>query len=142
MTTTINTNTAPIATQSKASTWTGRLLSTLAILFFLMDAGMKLVLPTPSFVVDAEVKLGYPVTVTFGLGLVLLISTILYAIPRTSFLGAILLTGYLGGATSTHVRVQDGAFNTIFPVIFGVLTWAGLYLRDARVRTLVFPPKN
>jgi hypothetical protein len=122
---------------SKAMVVTGIILSTLIILFMLMDAGMKLIQPTPSFVADAEIKLGYPVSATLGIGVVLLLSTILYAIPRTSVLGAILLTGYLGGACSTHVRVQDGAFNTLFPVIFGVILWAGLYLRDSRVRNLL-----
>jgi len=122
---------------SKAMVVTGIVLSTLIVLFMLMDAGMKLVQPTPSFVADAEIKLGYPVSTTLGIGVVLLLSTILYAIPRTSMLGAILLTGYLGGACSTHVRVQDGAFNTVFPVIFGVILWSGLYLRDGRVRNLI-----
>jgi hypothetical protein len=122
---------------SKASVWTGRILGGLAVLFFLFDAAMKLIVPVPTFVAEATAKLGYPVSVTFGLGVVLLISTLLYAIPRTSFLGAILLTGYLGGAVSTHVRVQDGAFNALFPVIFGAIVWGGLYLRDPRVRALV-----
>jgi len=126
-----------VSNGSKAMVVTGVVLSTLIVLFMLMDAGMKLVQPTPSFVVDAEVKLGYPVSTTFGIGLVLLLSTILYAIPRTSVLGAILLTGYLGGACSTHVRVQDGTFNMVFPVIFGIILWAGLYLRDGRVRNLI-----
>jgi len=125
------------ASGSKAMLWTGRVVSTLSILFFLMDAVMKFVTPAPPQVVEAMSKLGYPVSVTFGLGIVLLISTILYAVPRTAVLGAILLTGYLGGACSTHVRVQDGAFNTLFPVVFGLILWGGLYLRDSRVRALI-----
>jgi len=125
------------ASGSKAMLWTGRVLSALSILFFLMDAVMKFITPAPPQVVEAMSKLGYPVSVTFGLGIVLLISTILYAVPRTAVLGAILLTGYLGGACSTHVRVQDGAFNTLFPVVFGLILWGGLYLRDSRVRALI-----
>lgn len=125
----------------KAMLWTGRVLSGITILFMLMDAVMKFVTPAPAPVVEAMAKLGYPASTAFGLGIVLLASTILYAVPRTSVLGAILLTGYLGGACSTHVRVQDGAFNTFFPVIFGAMVWGGLYLRDSRVRALI-PLRN
>jgi hypothetical protein len=115
--------------------WAGRILSALPALFLLFDGGAKLVQPAP--VVEGTVKLGYPVSVIFGLGVVLLASTLLYIIPRTAVLGAILLTGYLGGAVATHVRVQEGWFAILFPVFFGVLIWGGLYLRDARLRALI-----
>jgi hypothetical protein len=87
--------------------------------------------------VEGTVKLGYPVSVILGLGIVLLASTLLYIIPRTAVLGAILLTGYLGGAVASNVRVQGGWFAILFPVFFGALIWGGLYLRDARLRALI-----
>jgi hypothetical protein len=100
-----------------------------------MDGTMKLV--KPAFVVDATVKLGYPDSVILGLGIVLLACTVLYLIPPTSVLGAILLTGYLGGAVASHVRVEDGLFPVFFPVIMGALLWGGLFLRDGRLRDLI-----
>jgi DoxX-like family len=115
--------------------WAGRALSALPALFLLVDAGMKLVNPAP--VVKATVDLGYPDGVIVPLGLVLLACTALYLIPRTTVLGAILLTGYLGGAVATHVRVGDGAFPLVFPVVLGRLLWGGLYFRDARLRSLL-----
>ena len=125
--------TAPV---SKGSLWTGRILSILSILFFLMDAVMKLLKPT--FVVDATVKLGYQEGVIQGLGIALLICTILYAIPGASVLGAILLTGYLGGAVASNVRVGNPLFsNVLFPVYFAFVLWGGLYLRDQRLRALI-----
>jgi len=125
--------TAPV---SKGSLWTGRILSILSILFFLMDAVMKLL--KPAFVVDATVKLGYQEGVIQGLGIALLICTILYAIPGTSVLGAILLTGYLGGAVASNLRVGSPLFsNVLFPVYFALLLWGGLYLRDRRLRALI-----
>jgi ABC-type transport system involved in cytochrome c biogenesis permease component len=88
--------------------------------------------------VEGTVKLGYSETVIVPLGIVLLTCTILYVIPRTSGLGAILLTGYLGGAVATHVRIGDPLFtHVLFPVYLGVLIWGGLYLRDNRVRSLI-----
>lgn len=119
---------------SKARIWTGRILSGLVALFMLFDAVMKFVKPIQ--VVEGTTKLGYPESCITGLGVVLLVSTILYLIPRTSILGAILLTGYLGGAVATHVRVSAGWFNILFPVVFGCLAWAGLYLRDHRLEVL------
>jgi hypothetical protein len=91
----------------------------------------------PAIVVETTVQLGYPESVILGLGIVLLVCTVLYLIPRTSILGAILLTGYLGGAVATHVRVGEGLFPVLFPVFLGVLIWLGLYLRDDRLRTLI-----
>ena len=122
-------------TGSKSLTWAGRVMSALPILFLSADGIAKLIKPVQ--VVEATVKLGYPESVIFGLGVVLLICTIIYAIPRTSVLGAILLTGYLGGATATHVRVGDSLFPILFPGLMGALIWGGLYLRDGRLRELL-----
>jgi hypothetical protein len=114
--------------------WTARLVSCLPALFLIADAVGKLIKPAP--VVQATVQLGYNESSIIGLGLVLLASVALYLIPRTAVLGAVLLTGYLGGAVATHVRVGDGWFNILFPVIFGCLLWAGLALRDRRLADL------
>ena len=122
-------------TISSGTIWTGRIVSFLPALFLLVDAIMKFI--KPAVVVDTTVQLGYRESVIVPLGVVLLVSTILYLIPRTSVLGAILLTGYLGGAVATHVRVGGGVGPIIFPVVMGVLIWAGLYLRDNRVRVLL-----
>ncbi len=110
-------------------------MSALPALFLLVDASMKFV--KPAFVVEATVQLGYPEGVVVGLGLVLLACTGLYLVPRTSVLGAILLTGYLGGAVATHVRVGSPAFAILFPVLLGALLWGGLLLRDDRVAALI-----
>jgi hypothetical protein len=115
--------------------WLGRIMSALPILFLLMDGVMKLI--KPAVVVDATVQLGYRENVILPLGIVLLACTVLYAIPRTAVLGAILLTGYLGGAVATHVRMGEGVFPIVFPIIFGVLIWGGLFLRDQRLRALI-----
>jgi len=123
------------APTSKKMLWTGRIISALPALFLLLDGIMKLIKPAP--VVEATVRLGYPESVILGLGIVLIASTLLYLFPRTSILGAILLTGYLGGAVATHVRVSDNLFSVLFPVFFGLLIWGGLYLRDDRLRTLI-----
>src|SRR5690242_9360796 len=123
-------------TNSKAAVWTGRSLSGLAIAFLLLDGVMKLFTPAP--VAEAMVRLGYPVSESIGIGIVLLACVALYAIPRTSFLGAILLTGYLGGAVATHLRVSDPLFShTLFGVYLGIALWGGLWFRDARVRNLL-----
>jgi hypothetical protein len=128
-----------ITTIDKRTLWAGRIISALPVLFLLLDAIMKLV--KPPFVVEATVQLGYPESVIVGIGIVLLACTVLYLIPRTAVLGAILLTGYLGGAVATHVRVGGPVFNIIFPVILGAMVWGGLYLRDERVRRLhAHPP--
>lgn len=123
------------ASISSGRLWAGRIISALPALFLLMDAVMKLV--KPAFVVEATVKMGYPESVILPLGIVLLASTVLYLIPRTAILGAILLTGYLGGAVDAHVRAGEGPFPILFPVLFGVLLWLGLYLRDAQLRALI-----
>jgi hypothetical protein len=118
---------------SKMMLWAGRILSALPVLMLIMSGVMKLTKGAP--VLEGFTKFGYPESVIVPLGIVELISALLYVIPQTSVLGAILLTGYLGGATATHVRVGE-AFIT--PVILGVLVWLGLFLRDARIRAL-FP---
>jgi hypothetical protein len=110
-------------------------MSALPAVFLLVDGAMKLVKPEP--VVKATVELGYAEAVILPLGIVLLACTILYLVPRTAVLGAILLTGYLGGAVATHVRAGHGPFEILFPVVFGALLWGGLVLRDDRVRTLL-----
>lgn len=120
---------------SSKSMWAGRVMGGLPALFVLLDAGMKLV--KPPFVVEATTKLGYPESVIIGLGVTLLASTLLYMIPKTALLGAILLTGYLGGAVATQVRVGAVVFNIVLPVILGALFWGGLWLRDGRVRELL-----
>ncbi len=127
------TQTAPT---SKNMLLTGRILSALPALFLLLDAVGKLFKPQP--VITGTLELGYGESVILPLGVVLLVSTILYLVPQTAIFGAILLTGYLGGAVATHVRVGNPLFtHTLFPVYFGVSLWAGLYLRDARLRALL-----
>jgi hypothetical protein len=115
--------------------WASRIMSGLPALFLLVDGGMKLF--KPPVVVETTLQLGYPESAIAGIGVVLLISTILYLMPRTAILGAILLTGYLGGAVATHVRVSAAVFNIIFPVVFGALLWGGLWLRDRRLQNLL-----
>jgi hypothetical protein len=122
-------------TVSKTNLWIGRIVSGLPALFLLVDGVMKLF--KPPVVVEATVNLGYPESTIIPIGVVLIICTVLYLIPATSILGAILLTGYLGGAVATHVRTGESLFSIVFPVIFGILIWLGLYLRDARLRALV-----
>ena len=127
------TQTAPT---SKNMLLTGRILSALPALFLLLDAVGKLFKPQP--VITGTLELGYGESVILPLGVVLLVSTILYLVPQTAIFGAVLLTGYLGGAVATHVRVGNPLFtHTLFPVYLGVLLWAGLYLRDARLRALL-----
>ncbi len=123
---------SPTPTNSKWMLWGGYAMSALPSLMLFFSAGMKL--SNSTMVVEGFSKMGYPVHLTLGIGAVELVSTILYLIPRTSVLGAILLTGYLGGATATHVRLSE---SFIGPVLFGVLIWGGLYLRDTRIRALI-----
>lgn len=122
---------------STTMTWAGRIVSTLAVLFLLFDSVLHVVKPVP--VVEAFGQLGYPVSLAVGIGLVELCGVVLYAIPRTSILGAVLLTGYLGGATASQVRIGHALFGqALFPVYVGVLVWGGLFLRDGRLRA-IFP---
>lgn len=122
-----------VTNSSNKLVWSGRIISALIILFLLADAIPKLL--KMEVAVDGSADLGYPESTVLWIGLALLISTVLYAIPRTAPIGAILLTGYLGGATATTVRVEDPWF--LFPVAMGVLVWVGLALRDARPRALI-----
>jgi len=129
-----------MASQAQASgrgRTVGWVLSGLVIAFLLMDATMKL-LALP-IVLETQEPLGFSgAGIARGLGVLLLACTLLYAVPQTAVLGAILLTGYLGGAVVTHVRVGDPLFSHIlFGVYVGVLLWLGLYLRDERLRVLV-----
>jgi hypothetical protein len=124
-----------VVTESKAMLWTGRILSGLMALFFVLDGVGHLMKPAP--VVEAFTRLGYPLSASVGIGLLALICTAIYVTPRTSVLGAILLTGYMGGAVSTHVRAGSTLFETIFPVILGALVWAGIFVRDAQLRKLI-----
>jgi hypothetical protein len=126
---------AQIANESKGMLWTGRILSGLIALLFVFDGVGHLMKPAP--VVEAFARLGYPLSASVGIGVLALICTAIYLIPRTSIFGAILMTGYLGGAVSTHVRAGSTLFETIFPVILGTLMWAGIYLRDAQLRKLL-----
>lgn len=120
---------------SKASIWTGRVISTVIVLFMIFDGVTKLMKVRQ--VIEATVRIGFPERTIVGIGAALLASTVLYVIPRTSVLGAILLTGYLGGATAANVRAGTGLFNTTFPIVFGVLVWLGLFLRESRLRALI-----
>lgn len=125
--------TAPV---SPGALWTGRVISGLVVVFLLVDGAIKLV-PIDA-VTEASAQLGIPAHLARTLGVLTLIGTILYAVPQTSVLGAIVLTGYLGGAIYTHLRVDSPLFtHTLFGVYLGLLIWGGLYLRDRRVRALI-----
>ena len=121
---------------SRGALWTGRVLSTIAVLFLLFDSMGKLLEVPP--VVAGTVQLGYPAATVFPLGGILLLCVVTYAIPGTSVLGAVLLTGYLGGAIATHVRVGNPLFShTLFPVYVALVVWGGLFLRESRLRALL-----
>jgi hypothetical protein len=130
-----NSETAPV---SPGALWTGRALSGVIVLFMIFDGAIKL--PPLDIVTQTMVPLGWPADANVArmLGVIGLISTALYALPRTSVLGAILLTAYMGGAIATNVRVDNPLFSHIlFGVYLGIILWGGLYLRDARVRALI-----
>src|SRR5713101_3407462 len=121
---------------SNKKLWAGRILSALAVLFLLFDGVVKMM--RIDAVVESMAHLGYPINLAFGLGVLQLALVALYLIPRTSVVGAILWTGYLGDAISTHLRVGDPFFtHTVFPIYIAALIWGGLYLRDHRVSALV-----
>ena len=117
---------------SKKQLWAGRMISGLAALFLLWDGFMKLL--KPAVVLKATRDLGYPESDIVGIGILLLACTLLYLFPRSSILGAILLTGYLGGAIASQVRAEASWFNLVFAFVFACLVWGGLWLRDTRVR--------
>jgi hypothetical protein len=120
---------------SKTPLWIGRGLSGLAVLFLLFDGIGKVLKIAP--VMEACAPLQVPEWVIPGLGVVLILSTLVYAIPPTSILGAIVLTGYLGGAVWTHVRMGEPIFPMVFPILFGAILWLGLYLREPHLRDLI-----
>ena len=123
--------------QSNGRLWTARTLSALAVLFLLFDVVIHFMRPAP--VVTGFEALGWSVTLAVPLAIIELVCLVLYVIPRTSVLGAVLLTGYLGGAVATNLRVGAPLFsNVLFPVYVGLFLWGGLFLRDARLRE-VFP---
>ncbi|UVK42589.1 DoxX family protein [Mesorhizobium sp. AR07] len=127
--------TAPV---SRGALWTGRVLSGVIVLFMIFDGVIKL--PPLDIVTQTMVQLGWPAdpNVARMLGVIGLISTALYVLPRTSVLGAILLTAYMGGAIATKVRLDSPLFShTLFGVYLGVILWGGLYLRDPRLRALI-----
>jgi hypothetical protein len=121
--------TAPV---SKKMFWAGYIISALPVLMLLFSAVGKLM--KPEAVVEGFTKLGWDESLALSLAILEITCTVVYVIPRTSVLGAILLTGYLGGATATHVRIGEPFF---VPILLGVLVWLGLFLRDARLRALI-----
>jgi len=130
-----DTQTAPV---SKKGLLAGRIISGLVIAFLAFDGVFKFVKPAPAPVVETFARLGWSLNLAPVLGTILLVSVALYVIPVTSVLGAILLTGYLGGAVATHFRVGDPLFShVLFPTYVGVLLWGGLYLREPRLRALI-----
>ena len=121
---------------SRRALRTGVVLSALPVLFLLFDAVIKLIEIAP--VRESFARLGWPQTVAIGIGLLELACLALYLLPRTSILGAVLLTGYLGGAVATHLRVGDPlASHVLFPIYVGALLWTGVLLRDGRLRALL-----
>ncbi|HVS72682.1 MAG TPA: DoxX family protein [Phycisphaerae bacterium] len=141
--TTIEASIAPPSSckaRSKAALIIGRVLLVLLTLFLLFDASMKLA--KPSFVVQATVNLGYPESSIIPLGITLLAATILYLLPKTNVLGAILLTGYLGGAVDAQLHAHASPFSLLFPAAFGILVWLSLILRDPQLRALTPARRN
>jgi len=118
---------------AKASLWTGRIMSAIPVLLMLFSGVVKLLKPAP--VVQGFAKFGYPESLIVVLGIIEILCVFVYLIPRTSILGAILMTGYLGGATATNVRVSDPS--SVITVLLGVFVWGGLYLRDVQLRDLI-----
>jgi len=128
-------------TPTRTAVWTGRALSALAILFLTFDGVAKLLQLAP--VVAGSAELGYPASTVFPIGAVLLACVVLYAVPSTTLFGALFLTGYLGGAVATHVRVDNPLFtHTLFPLYVALFVWGGLYLRDARLRLALRGPRG
>lgn len=121
--------------RSKGPLWTGRILSGVVVLFMLFDSVTKIL--KEQHVIDATIRIGFPLGTIVPIGIVLLVCTILYVVPQTAVLGAILLTGHLGGAVSANVRAASPAFNSAFAIVFGILVWLGLYLREPRLRALL-----
>ncbi|HXJ56449.1 MAG TPA: DoxX family protein [Verrucomicrobiae bacterium] len=120
---------------SKVRPWLGAIITGLVVLFLAFDGVTKILQLTP--VVKASEKLGIAADLLLGIGVLLLTCTVIYLIPKTTILGAILLTGYLGGATAIHVSARSGAFPVAFSIVFGVLVWVGLVLREPRLLSLI-----
>ena len=120
---------------SKVQLWLGRIMSAIVSMFLVVDGVMKLF--RPPVVVKATLQLGYAESAIVGIGATLLLCTLLYIVPRTSAVGAVLLTGYLGGAVASNVRAGMPLFNILFPIIIAGLAWGGLWLRDLHVRELL-----
>ena len=121
---------------SKKRLWAGRIIGGLAGLFLLFDSVVKVMKLAPAM--EGTAQLGYPQSLVFGIGCLELACLVVYAIPRTSVLGAILLTGYLGGAVASHLRIGSPLFGfVLFPVYIGLLIWGALFLRDDRLRALI-----
>ena len=120
---------------SRTTLWVGYAISALGVLFLLLDAVIKVLRLAPA--IEATVQLGYPEHLVLTIGLVELACLIVYMIPRTAVLGAILMAGYLGGAVTTHLRIGSEPFAVFFPVILGLMLWGGLYLRDPQLRALI-----
>lgn len=134
----ISQTSAPAAA-GRGRLWTGRLLSGLAVLFLTFDGLMKVLMVAP--VVKATHELGFPIGAVFKVGVLLLACLAVYLVPRTAILGAILLTGFLGGAVATNVHTSQPLFtHVLFPVYVAALVWGGLYLRDGRVRAVLGRP--
>lgn len=127
--------TAQVVAVSRKAIWTGRVITTLVVLFLLMDGVMKVMVPAA--VVKGFAESGWPIHFAVPLGIIVLVCTVLYAIPRTSVLGAVLLTAWLGGAVATMLRMGDPWYFILFPVIFGMLMWLGIFLREQRLRALL-----
>jgi DoxX-like family len=128
--------TTDFAAPSKGQLWTGRILSVIAVAFLLFDAVIHLM--RPAAVTTAFAQLGYPLSASTPIGIIELFCILLYVIPSTSILGALLLTGYLGGAIATQLRVGAPLFSTLlFPIYVALFVWGGLYLRDPIVRTII-----
>lgn len=122
----------------KTALWTGRILTGLVVAFLAFDLTIKLLgLPAAE---QATRQLGFPDGTLVGLGITQLICLIVYLIPRTAVIGAVLWTGYLGGAIATHLRMGGPAFSLVFPLIVAAMLWGGLYLRDRRARLVIAPP--
>jgi hypothetical protein len=121
---------------SKTRLWAGRIMTYLSVLFLLFDSVIHVMRIAP--VVESFQQLGYPVSLALGIGILELVCIVVYVIPRTSILGAILLTGYLGGAVATTLRIGSPLFShVLFPIYVGVLVWGGLFLREERLRALI-----
>jgi hypothetical protein len=120
---------------SRTTHWIGYAISALGVLFLILDAVIKVLRLAPA--IEATLQLGYPEHLVLTIGLVELACLVVYLIPRTAVLGAILMAGYLGGAVTTHLRIGSEPFAVFFPVILGLMLWGGLYLRDPQLRALI-----